>query len=339
MSSQPYDLPLNGLILRRPSAGDGDPAVEGTVIESTISGKPTPQVPFVSSQYLVMWDDGKKEGGLSRAAVLGMSTKRWSSPAWQDLEYESTMPLGLTGTVRATPIASKSSLGPFGFSALSQAFRTSTPEREVSITACIAPPPSSAPAGRRLAGSYAATQDKSRISSLFTRPSPRTEPPRNAVQNDKPPAKTPAKTAQRNAASSRKTGSTAKKSAQRKGKRKAPSDDESDGDGGASEPEEEAVVEEEEVWEDNPLERTYPREVCFHEGDVPLSEYKDNEDPDAEFEVHSIVDEVLIDKKKFVLVKWKGYELDVEDWSPVGAVKHLDLYKEWAKKRKAEGKK
>jgi hypothetical protein len=56
-------------------------------------------------------------------------------------------------------------------------------------------------------------------------------------------------------------------------------------------------------------------------------EYKDNEDPDAEFEVHSIVDEVLIDKKKFVLVKWKGYELDVEDWSPVGAVKHLDLYK------------
>lgn len=42
--------------------------------------------------------------------------------------------------------------------------------------------------------------------------------------------------------------------------------------------------------------------------------------------MEAIVDEVTIGNKKFVLVKWLGYELDTKDWSPAADVKHTTPY-------------
>jgi len=305
-SAPPYDPPLNGLLVAR----DGR---EGCVIESTLSGKPTPQAPHVASQYMVMWDDGKKEGGLSRAAVVEMSTQRWSCPAWQDMAFEASLPSGFR-------FESGAKAGGFNLATL-----YSPDTLTAGITACIAPPPSAPPgAAKKPASAYALGQDKSRIANLF-RPPARSEAPNVLSQgrNPKTPASAPASKAP--AASTEPKASGARKATPaKKGKRKARSDSESDGEAElpAEDPEDE---EEPEV--DDPFERQYPRDVCFKPGDIPLIDYKDKDPGDVEFEVESIVDEVVLDRKKFVLVKWKGYELDVEDWSNLSDVKHLDIYK------------
>ena len=81
-----FEQPLNGLTVKR--KGTGGEEVEGTVVSSTIRGRPTQDTPFVASEYLVEWMDGRIESGLSREAVLKMSQNRWTSSAWADAFFE-----------------------------------------------------------------------------------------------------------------------------------------------------------------------------------------------------------------------------------------------------------
>jgi len=252
-----HDAPLNGLKVSRVVGGK---QLIGAVVASTIRGRPTNEVPFLQSEYTVEWSDGTTEGGLSGQAVMLMSKdKEWTSSAWKDAYDDATvlksmMPSG--AGLSTLPLLARSRYTPM---------------------MTIQPPPKADASARKPAAVLKTTsvpqavtpQDKSRINDLF-RERPRKDLPAASASQD---AASPAILGKHSheAEGSKTTNKQAPKTTGNKsGRKKRKAVEESEPE---DEPEDDDAEEEEEAGEpDVPefMRRTYPRELSFKEGDVPL---------------------------------------------------------------------
>ncbi|KAK9915135.1 hypothetical protein WJX75_005177 [Coccomyxa subellipsoidea] len=83
-------------------------------------------------------------------------------------------------------------------------------------------------------------------------------------------------------------------------------------------------------WVECPDGRCYPRTVTFKKGDVPLHVYAKQEyNNNVEYEVEAILDERRRGPTVQYRIKWKGYELDPEEFVARKALEDCEALDKW----------
>ncbi|KAK9802936.1 hypothetical protein WJX73_010214 [Symbiochloris irregularis] len=76
--------------------------------------------------------------------------------------------------------------------------------------------------------------------------------------------------------------------------------------------------------------REYPKRLTLQKGDVLLKDYVDKEhDPRRLYEVECILDERKYGRGRQLMVKWKGFELDPDDWTAASNLKNTAALIAW----------
>ncbi|CAK0779997.1 hypothetical protein CVIRNUC_004909 [Coccomyxa viridis] len=87
-----------------------------------------------------------------------------------------------------------------------------------------------------------------------------------------------------------------------------------------------------ERWVHCPDGRSYPSSFTYEEGDIPLESYKGKTDDSALYEVDFIIDERRHGNTRNFRVKWKGFEMNPEEWIPYKNLGECEAMDVWEKR-------